>query len=215
VRIEAVVGAENPPDSSGRVYMRLSDIARGDSRDILVRMTVSPRKTGLPIELLDVVITFDDALENAGRLERRVYFGARASDDEAKVAKARNSDVELSAALAEASATTILALELAKSGSYVRARELLTKGAGAASAQAKRTPSAALEKHAADMVAVATDMPTADRPPPPSEAAPAGSSGYEFSDDVAKMPAPASESVHPAAVRKRKEAHRDAYEALH
>jgi Ca-activated chloride channel family protein len=210
VRIDAVVGAENPPDSSGRVHMRLSDIAQGDSRDIMVRLTVTPRKAGVPIELLDVAITFDDALENAGRLERNVYFGAHTSDDEAKIAKARKPDVELSAALAEASATTIVALELAKQGSYVRARDLLTKGAEAAAAQTKRTPSAALEKHATDMVGVAKDMPAVDRPTA-SQAAPAEGSEYEFSDDASPMPAPKS----PAAVRKQKEVHQQAYEALH
>lgn len=213
VRIDAVVGAENPPDSSGRVYMRLSDIARGDSRDIMVRMTVVPRKSGVPIELLDAVITFDDALENAGRLERYVYFGAHTSDDEAKVAKAKNPDVELSAALAEASATTILALELAKQGSYVRARDLLTKGAALAAGQAKRTPNAALGKHATDMLAVAEDMPAEDRPDPtPQPASDADEAEYDYADDV--MPAP-KQPVPAAAVRRQKEAHQDAYEALH
>jgi hypothetical protein len=170
-------------------------------------MTVTSRKAGVPIELIDAVITFDDALENAGRLERHIYLGAHTSDDEAKVVRARNPDVELSAALAEASATTIQALELAKRGSYVRARELLTKGAEAALAQARRTPSPELEKHAADMAVVATDMPAVDRAPPKS-----GSSGYEFSDDP--LQAAPAESVVPDVARRRKAAHQYAIDKL-
>jgi Ca-activated chloride channel family protein len=213
VKIESVVGAETPSPGSP-AHMSLGDITRGDSRDIIVRMTVTPRKAGVPIELLDTVISFDDALENAGRLERRVYLGAHTTLDEAAVAKAKNADVELSAAVAEASATTIRALELSKQGQNVRARELLTKGSAAALAQAKRTPSAALEKHANDMIAVAKDMPEVDAAQARQDAE---SSGYEFSDDAmqatpTKSPAP---SLSPAAARRQKEVHQRSYEMTH
>jgi Ca-activated chloride channel family protein len=203
VRIESVVGGETPAPGSA-AYVPLGDITRGDSRDIVVRLTVTPRKAGVPIELLDAVITFDDALEEAGRLQRLVYLGARTTLDEAEVARAKDPRVERSAALAEASATTIRALELGKEGHYVRARALLQKGADAALAQAKRTPSAELEKHAANMRSVAADMPEADRPAPASETT------YEFSDDNYIVPAEA-----PSVVRKRKEVHQHAVDALH
>jgi len=216
VRIDAVVGMQET-SPGGAAYVPLGDIARGDTRDILVRMTVTPRKAGVPIELLDAMITFDDALESAGRLERHVYLGAHTVEEEAKVVAAKKPAIELAAALAEASATTLRALELAKTGSYVRAKEMLTKGSAAAVAQAKRTPSAELSKHAADMVTVANDMPAVDVP----KAQP--TNGYEFQDDAlqsgdigearvqtsAPMPAP------PSVVRKRKEVHEDAYKATH
>ncbi len=208
VVIEAVVGG--PDQSPGQsAYMPLGDIARGDTRDIVVRMTVTPRKAGVPIELLDAVVSFDDALEGGGRLERRVYLGAHTTEEEAQVVKARNPEVELSAALAEASATTLRALELAKAGAYSRAREMLTKGSEAASAQAKKTPSATLVKHADDMVAVAKDMPTADKP------APAAAGGYEFQDDEVASPTPAAADVmSPSVAKRRKEVHSKAMESL-
>lgn len=209
VRIESVVGSEGP-SAGGAAYVPLGDIARGDSRDIIVRMAVTPRKAGVPIELLDAVITFDDALEDAGQLERHIYIGARTSEDEAEVVKASNPDVALSAALAEASAITIQAIDLAKRGSYVRARELLTKGADAALEQGKKTPSPALEKHAAHMKAVAGDMPAVDRPPPPKPAP--SDTGYEFSDDT--LSGSVVEPVVPDVARRRKEAHKNAIENL-
>jgi len=203
VRIDAVVGGETPEPGTA-AHLPLGDIARGDSRDIVVRLTVTPRKAGVPIELLDAVLTFDDALEEAGRLQRSVYLGARTTLDEGEVAKAKNPAVELSAALAEASATTLRALELGKQGQYVRARALLHTGADAALAQVKRTPSAELEKLAANMKSVATDMPEADRP------APAKRVQYEFSDDEYIVPVEA-----PSVVRKRKEVHQRVIDALH
>lgn len=204
VRIESVVGG--PDQTPGpSAYMPLGDIGRGDTRDVVVRMTVTPRKAGVPIELLDATLTFDDALEGGGRLERHVYLGAHTSEEPAAVAKARNPEVELSAALAEASATTLRALELAKAGAYGRARELLAQGSAAASEQAKRTPSAALVKHADDMVAVAKDMPAANRPSPKEPS-------YDFQDD--QLGSPEAPSVSPAAAKKRKEAHSEAMQML-
>lgn len=209
VRIESVVGASGA-STGGAAYMPLGDIARGDSRDILVRMTVTPRKAGAAIELLDAVITFDDALADAGQLERHVYLGAHTTDNEAEAAKAAVPSVELSAALAEASATMIQALDLAKKGLYVRAREILMKGALAALEQSRRTPSAELDQHIANMKAVASDMPLADRPQPPPRAPDA--TGYEFQDD-ALQGAPA-ESVVPDVARRRKSAHQSAIDQL-
>ena len=204
VRIESVVGGPDEAPSQS-AYVPLGDIGRGDTRDVVVRMTVTPRKAGVPIELLDATLTFDDALEGGGRLERRVYLGAHTSEEPAAVAKARNPEVELSAALAAASATTLRARGLAQTGAYVRARALLTVGSAAASAQAKRTPSAALIKHADDMVAVAKDMPTADK------MAPAATS-YDFQDD--QLRSPEAPAPSPSVAQKRKEAHSDAMQVL-
>ncbi|MDC0740465.1 vWA domain-containing protein [Polyangium mundeleinium] len=209
VRIDAIVGTQMMSPGSA-ASMPLGDIVRGDTRDVVVRMTVTPRKANVPIELLDAVLTFDDALEQAGRLERRLYFGARTTLDEGEVAKAKNPAVDLSAALAEASATTLQALEFGKQGSYVHARGLLEKGAAAALAQSKRTPSSELEKLAANMTSVAKDMPEADRPAPPSPS-PSGYE-YEFSDDSMATPMP---SESPSVVRNRKEVHQKAVKALH
>jgi len=210
VRIDEVVGSEY---RSGMKHadLPLGDITRGDTRNIVVRMTVTPRKADVPIELFDAVLTFDDALEDAGRLERRVYIGARTTSDAEAVAKAKKPDVELSAAIAEASAMTIKGLALGKQGQYVAARDLLKKGSEKAMEQVKRTPSADLTKLADNMTAVAKDMPEVDRQPEPSKA---NATEYEFQDDAqsgAPMPAPESPSVQSV----RKGAHQKAYESLY
>jgi Ca-activated chloride channel family protein len=164
VQIERVVGGHG---SGSQAHVTLGDIARGDTRDVIVRLTVKPRKAGVPIELLDVQIRFEDAVADAGRIERRVYLGAHTVEEEVLVEKARKPEIELAAALAEAAASTMLALETSKQGFNVRARQMLEKASEAALAQTKRTPSKELEKHAADMLAVAKDLPSADAPPPP------------------------------------------------
>lgn len=212
VRIDAVVGV-NEPSARSAVQVALGDISRGDSRDILVRMTVTPRKPDVPIELLDTVIHFDDALGTDAHLERRVYLGARTTLDTTAVAKAKNADIELSAALAEAAATTIRAIELSKLGQNSLARTMLTKGVDIALAQAKRTPSAALEKHAANMSSVAKDLPERDSARPA-----AAESSYDFQDDslnASPGSAPRPSAPTPAAAQRQKAAHSYAVESTH
>lgn len=207
VRIDSVVGSPSAAQGSG-AYLTLGDLAAGDTRDVIVKLTVTPRKAGVPIELVDASITFDDALEEAGKLERHVYLGAHTVEGEDEVAKARNPEIELAAALAEASAATLAALELSKQGSYVRARELLTSGSQAATEQEKRTPSSELKKHAEDMAAVAKDLPVADKPVPRSS--------YQFHDDGMQA-APAEMSIPnpaPEVMQKRKEVHQQAIDAF-
>jgi Ca-activated chloride channel family protein len=208
VSIQSVVGASYAGE--GRVvHVTLGDIARGESRELFVRMNVTARKANAPIELLDSTISF--AGPDVATYERRVYFGARASADEAKVLAAKNRKVELAAALAEAGATTLAALELAKQKQYVRAREMLTKGAEAARSQAKATPSAKLEKQAKDMVAVAEDMPATDPAPVPTPAS-SPAQGVQALPDVSLEEVPATT---PESAARRKEVHHKSYQYSH
>lgn len=211
VRIDGVVGGQT---GGGSAYVPLGDITRGDTRDIVVRLTVKPRKAGVPIELLDATITFDDALVDAGRLERRIYFGAHTSLDESAIAKARRPDVDLAAALAEASATTIQAVTLSKQGRYTAARDMLTKGADLATAQSKLTPSTELDKLAENMRTVAKDMPALDAVQAQRSAPKGNGASYEFTDEqMAPQPAPVEES--PSVVKQRKEVHQKAMDMLY
>lgn len=214
VTIDEVVGTPSTRGSRS-ASLALGDIARGETRDIVVRLTVTPRKEGVPIELLDAHVTFDDALADAGILDRRVYLGARTVLEPEEVAKARNTEVELSAGLAEAAAATIEGLALSKRGLYKSAREVLSKGSQAALDQAKRTPSRELEKNAADMTQVAKDLPNEDKPvPEPPAAAPTPtSSGYDFHEEHLEMPAMQA-AQPPAAQMRAKEVHKHAVDAF-
>ncbi len=206
VRIDGVVGGQN----GSSTYISIGDIARGDTRDIVVKLTVKPRKAGVPIELLDATVTFDDALEEAGRLERHIYFGGHTTTEEAAVRKAKRPDVELAAALAEASATTIQAMALSQQGQYVAARSMLTKGADMATAQSKVTPSAELDKLAGNMRTVAKDMPDVDAPKPAK-----APTSYEFSEDAMPAERSAPTPQAPSVMKYRKEVHQQAIDQLY
>ena len=45
---------------------KLGDLSRGDKRDLIVKLAVNAKRAGAPVELIDAVMTFDDAVENGG-----------------------------------------------------------------------------------------------------------------------------------------------------
>jgi len=124
VVLEGVVaGSWSGQGNSIRVV--IGDLAEGESRDVLVRMRLDPRRAGSTIEAMDAVMTFDDALEDAGRLERRVFLSARATDDAAEIAAGRDVSVESDAARMTIAVQTIQAIQVARQGEVERAREML------------------------------------------------------------------------------------------
>ncbi|MFO0552856.1 MAG: VWA domain-containing protein [Polyangiaceae bacterium] len=183
VVIDAVLN-DTTSDRSARV-VPLGDVVRGERREVVVALRVTPRKADAALELLDVNIEFEDAVANAGALQRRVYFGGRASASEEDVARAHDKDVELSAALARASSTTVRALEFARVGQNILARDMLQAGAAEAENSDKSTPSEDLKKRADEMRAVANSLPADDRVAPQPNPS---SSGYQFEDEVQAIP---------------------------
>lgn len=174
VRIEGVVG--HPISNYGaKVQVTLGDLSRGDKRDLIVKLSADPKREGAPVELLDAVLRFDDAVEGAGRLERRVFLGARSTGSEADIEAGRNRDVEDSAASIQAAAATLKAIEEARKGDTGRAQEMLDQAAEEASSEAKRNANAELERKANAMRELRSVLPAAAEPSPaaaPNPAAP-------------------------------------------
>lgn len=126
VRIDSVLG-QTSGGASGAVQVRLGDLSEGEHRDVIVRLHADPRNSGAAVELLDAVLHFDDAVANAGQLERRAYFGARATQDQAQIEAGRNPEVERAAAQMMAAVTTVRAIERARGGNIDEARRILAE----------------------------------------------------------------------------------------
>jgi hypothetical protein len=147
----------------------IGDLAEGEARDVLVRMRLDPRRAGSTIEAIDAVLTFDDALEEAGRLERRVFLSARASEDAAEIAAGRDESVERDAARMTIAAQTIQAIQVARSGEVERAREMLVVAEREALAVADRTGDVRLRAQAAQAQVLDQALPSMAPSMPASE----------------------------------------------
>lgn len=126
VTIESVVGPAFS-SSGGHVYVSVGNLAEGEVRDILVRMTVAGRRSGAAVELFDTRMSFDDAAFDAGHFERSLYLGARSTDSNEELASGRDVEVERDAARFIAAAVTVEAIRLARGGELDRARAVLAE----------------------------------------------------------------------------------------
>jgi Ca-activated chloride channel family protein len=122
VQLEAVVGQAAVPNGNG-VQVTLGDLAEGETRDLIVRMSAAGRRNGAVVELLDAELTFEDTVNDAGRLERHAYLGAHATTDDAELTRGRNEDVERTAAQLQLAAGTVAAIAQVRSGDLAAAQQ--------------------------------------------------------------------------------------------
>ncbi len=128
VQIQSVIG-QNVAQLGGAIQVTLGDLHEGEHRDLLVRATVAGRRAGATVELMDVHLGFDDAVRQAGHLERRIFLGAKSSGDSAEIARGRNQEIELEAARMQTAAVTVEAIRTARGGDVEAARAMLDRAA--------------------------------------------------------------------------------------
>lgn len=194
VRIESVVG-QPQVSADGSVRVPIGDLAEGETRDVIVRVTADGRRAGALVELMDAVLAFDDAAFDAGHFERRVFLGARATASQEDLASGRDASVELDAARMLAASVTVEAIRLARGGELQRARDLLAQAAAQAESEARNRGDRALAAQAEGMRTVEAYLPTL-----PYEATATTGSAYDYSDEAA-MPAAAPAEDAPRAIR--------------
>jgi Ca-activated chloride channel homolog len=150
VRIESVVGQPSV-GADGSVRLYLGDLAEGDSRDVIVRLTAEGRREGAMVEVMDAVLAFDDALESAGHLERRVFLGARSTASGDELEAGADASVQRDAARMAAAAVTVQAIALARGGELEQARAMLSHASARAQAAALSYADEGLAAQAAGM----------------------------------------------------------------
>lgn len=124
VSILSIVGQE-APGGGATLSVALGDIAEGETRDIIVRMSVPAKRDGAAVELIDATLNFVDAVDEAGALARNVFLGADATGDQAELLAGRNTEVLQAAEEATAAAATIQAIRVVREGNMAQARQIL------------------------------------------------------------------------------------------
>jgi len=105
VTVRGVVG--HPASQNGRgLVVSLGDISLGDETELVVDLTASNAKDGAPVEVLDAVLRFQDGVGGASR-EERIFVGAHATKDDAKLTAGRDKSVDDAAARARDAAATL------------------------------------------------------------------------------------------------------------
>lgn len=193
VRIDGVVG-QPVALGGGAVQVPLGDLSEGEEREVIVRLHADPRRAGATLELMDAVLTFQDAVQDAGSLERRVFLGARATDQNDELEAGRNVEVERAAARMMAAVTTVQAISQARQGDIEAARALLARAAAEAEHVAEQASDTELRTQVSQMRVLGDALPSL------GSSAPAAAPVPPRSDDARPTEAPAQPTVPPAAV---------------
>ncbi len=134
-----VVLTPGPGVTLGRVIgqgggraISIGDLSFGEERELIVELDVPARRAGSAVELLDAVLSFEDARSGA-TIERRLFFGAHASASEDEIRTGRDEAVEHAAARAATAAATLTAIEAARRGDVEKAQRSLRPSAKRAS----------------------------------------------------------------------------------
>jgi Ca-activated chloride channel family protein len=153
VEVQGVVGLDATRTDQG-VTVTLGDVTEGSTRDVIVRMSAPSRRVGATVELLDVALSYDDAVRGAGRLEARTFLGARATDNVAEREGGRDEEVEHSAARMQLAAGTLAAIRDARTGNVAQAQASLDALLDAAMQRARRERDGVLERQVTSLRAL-------------------------------------------------------------
>ena len=123
VELLEIVG-HSAPEGGGALQLELGDLAEGETRELVVRITAPGRREGAYVELIDAVVSFHDPINVRG-LRRNVFLGAPASASEDAVVASRNEEVFELALQMQAASNTVAAIRLLNNGRSAEAHALL------------------------------------------------------------------------------------------
>jgi Ca-activated chloride channel family protein len=116
-------------------WAMLGDLAAGEYRDVIVPLQITGRRDGAPIELLDVTLSFDDAVASSGTHQRTAYASAHASSDLDAVKKSVTTEIARALSRATAAGAILQAIALARASDVAGATAVLDTAEPVARAQ--------------------------------------------------------------------------------
>lgn len=123
VAVHGAIGL--PHQNVGRAMrVQLGDIGEGQTRDVVARMRVEPRKAGAPIELADAVVHYEPTVPDAPRKVSK-FIGLTVSADAAAVKNSHNTEVERQVARLRVADNIVRAIAMARGSDLAGARKLL------------------------------------------------------------------------------------------
>jgi Ca-activated chloride channel family protein len=113
VTLEMVPGVE----ASGPARVAwLGDLSAGESRDVILPLSALARKAGAAVELVDVNVTWEDAITARGTQVATAYVSARTSTDASAVRASVKLPLEVARRRADAASAILDAIQRARRG---------------------------------------------------------------------------------------------------
>ncbi len=157
VAIRSIVGRAGA--MPGAASVPLGDLSEGDSLDVIVQLSAPGRRPGAVVEMIDATLGFDDAVNDAGHCERRVFLAAHATASQADLDAGGNAEVLRASARVEAAQGVLQAIATARAGDAANARAQLDAAEKIARDAAQAFAADDLRKQADEMVALRDALP--------------------------------------------------------
>jgi Ca-activated chloride channel family protein len=203
VVLRGVIGlAAQPMGRSLRVA--LGDMSEGQTREVLVRATVGKHPTRAIVEVMDAVLTYQDALSDMVSREERAFASVTSTASEDELTAGRDKDVEHLAARMLVADLIVRAIASARGGDLKTARALVDEGTKVARDGAKTFADDDLAKKVKELEKLRSSLPSL-APPPQSPAI--------WRGGAAPALAPAA-AVAPDKARAVRKAHSEALDAF-
>lgn len=110
VTIKNVIGRQVVAVDGHAVSVTLGDLTYGEENEIVVELASSQAKDGAAIEALDATLRWQDGFGGTAR-EERLFLGAKATTDEARIASGKDQGVADAVARAKDAASTLQKIE--------------------------------------------------------------------------------------------------------
>lgn len=158
-----VLRVEGQPagERHGAFTVALGDLSAEETREVVLSIATDSRKKDVTLEMLDVVVSFEDAIASAGTLKRREFLAATTTMDEAKAEASRDVTVLGAAARARAGSAALDAIALARSGQKEQAELVIDNAIAQAKEDAKVFEDPRLAEALENLVRLREDLPSA------------------------------------------------------
>jgi len=138
VTVSAMPGLTVAAD--GKLYASIGDLPAGETRDLMIPISVAARAAGSTAELVQATLTFDDVIGKSGQQTREAFVAVRTSSDVAAVKQAVALELEVARIRATAAAAILQAITIARNGQVAQARQALATATTAVKTAAAKYP---------------------------------------------------------------------------
>jgi len=206
--VDHVVLGRELDSEQRRLTIPLGDLSHREAIDVMIRLVAPGRSEGAAIEIRDAKLTYVVPAAGDAAAEQRVYLGAHATDDGAKLA-AVDYELEQAGTIADAKHATLMAVAQARRGERTAAEKSIDFALERIAVQSKHGGEKELAGHAEELQTLRKNLPQ----PQPLPPAAASEAEIDFADDEAVQPAPAEE-MSPVQQRQLKSSHDSAVQSF-
>jgi Ca-activated chloride channel family protein len=153
--------------SGSKYRIQLGDLSEGQTREVMLHVTVASHRDGATVELFDASFRYNDQIHDLQNREVNKFVSLQASHNQAAITEGRHPDIEHKATRFRVADLFVRAIASARGGHVPTAKKLLQEAEQLARAGAKRFDDEELAEKAVEARTLRNTIASLAPPPPP------------------------------------------------